>query len=84
MSRSQYTEVTAQTIPSVRIGKASMGVIAGGVGSISGLVTKIAANPFFWDVLLPEHSEIELPITDGHTALAYVFEAEGIFGRVEF
>ena len=76
--------MTAQTIPSVRIGIASIGVIAGEVGSISGLVTKIAANPVYWDVLLPEHSEFELPTPDGHTALAYVFEGEGIFGRVEF
>lgn len=52
--------------------------------SISGSLTKIASNPVYWDVLLPEHSEIELPIPDGHTALAYVFEGEGIFGWDEF
>jgi redox-sensitive bicupin YhaK (pirin superfamily) len=43
-------------------------------------VTEIAAKPIYVDVTLEPNAEVCLPVSEGHSAVAYLFEGEGIFG----
>ena len=47
---------------------------------VRGPVTEIAAKPLYMDVTLSPGAEFYLPVPQGHTAVAYVFEGEGLFG----
>jgi hypothetical protein len=55
-------------------------VIAGEYEGVKGAITEIYADPEYLDVSLPAGASFEQPITRGHTAFAYLFEGEAIFG----
>jgi len=80
MGPPRYQEVSASSIPTARVGGASVRVVAGEHGGVTGPVTEIAANPLYMDVTLEAGAEIRLPTSEGHTVMAYVFEGEGLFG----
>jgi len=80
MSQPRYQEVKAATIPTTQQDGASVRVVAGQSYGQTGPVTEIAANPLYLEVSLAAGATYEQPIPRGHTALAYVFEGEGIFG----
>ena len=79
MSEPRYQEVTASTIPTYEKDGVRIRIVAGTVDGVSGPVQDIAASPLYMDVELAPASDWQLPIPDGHTALAYVFEGEAIF-----
>jgi quercetin 2,3-dioxygenase len=79
MSEPRYQEVTASTIPTYEKDGVRIRIVAGTVGGVSGPVQDIAASPLYMDVELAPASEWQIPIPSGHTALAYVFEGEGVF-----
>jgi redox-sensitive bicupin YhaK (pirin superfamily) len=54
-------------------------VVAGAVDNVRGPVVDIAASPLYLDLQLAPDQEWTQPIPSGHTALAYVFEGEGVF-----
>jgi hypothetical protein len=81
MGEPRYQEVTADTIQAVEKGGIRIRVVAGEVDGVSGPVTEIAARPIYMDVTVPAGGEFRVPVPDGHTALAYVFEGEGLFRR---
>jgi len=76
----RYQEVIAANIPVHKKGGVNIRVVAGQVDEVRGPVTEIAASPLYMEVQLDVDSEFTQPLPDGHTALAYVFEGEGIFG----
>ncbi len=80
MSQPRYQEVNSDTIPVVEKENVRVRVVAGEYEGIRGPVKEISANPLYVDVALAPGAEICLPVRVGHTALAYVFEGEGIFG----
>jgi hypothetical protein len=80
MSSPRYQEVAANSIPALEEGGAHIRVVAGQVGTVSGPVTEIAASPLYMDVSLAADTEWRQPVPAGHTALAYVFEGEGVLG----
>lgn len=80
MTAPRYQEVSADTIPTYEKAGVKIRVVAGGVDSVHGPVTEIAASPLYLDVQLAPDTEFSQPIPGGHTAIAYVFEGEGIFG----
>ena len=80
MGAPRYQEVSADTIPSVIKDGATIRLVAGEVNGISGPVTEIAASPLYMDVKLEPGSKFTIPVPEGHTALAYVFEGKGLFG----
>jgi hypothetical protein len=80
MSPPRYQEVTASTIPMVETESARVRLVAGAYGGTGGPVTEIAAKPLYLDVTLLPGAEIDLPVSEGHTAVAYVFEGAGRFG----
>lgn len=67
------------TIPSYEKDGMKVRVVAGTIHGVTGPVTEIAASPLYADVELAPDTEFIQPVPAGHTALAYVFEGEGIF-----
>ncbi len=80
MTAPRYQEVNAAAIPTTDLNGATVRVVAGEAGGVHGSVTEIAAKPVYMEVSLHPDSEFVQPIPPGHTALAYVFEGEGLFG----
>ena len=82
MTKPRYQEVAAKHIPIVTTNEGSqVRIVAGQVGSVSGPVTEIAAEPLYVDVTVPAGSIYEQPIPQGHNSFAYVFEGSGYFGE---
>jgi redox-sensitive bicupin YhaK (pirin superfamily) len=79
MTEPRYQEVSAAAIPSTELDGATVRVVAGEAGGVHGSVTEIAAKPIYMEVSLRPDSVFVQPIPAGHTALAYVFEGEGLF-----
>ena len=84
MTTPRYQEVKSSQIPEVRRKNGVLTkIIAGEMDGVKGAVTEIFADPMYLDVIIPEGSSFKLPIKRGHTAFAYVFEGECIFGDFE-
>jgi quercetin 2,3-dioxygenase len=80
MDPPRYQEVKASGVPTFNQAGVSVRVVAGQYGEILGPVTEITARPLYMDVTLAPQAEICLPVTLGDTAIAYLFEGEGVFG----
>jgi redox-sensitive bicupin YhaK (pirin superfamily) len=80
MGPPRYQEVSAASIPTLQAGGATVRVVAGEFGGTDGPVAQIAAEPTYMDVTLDPGTEFILPVPQGHTLRAYVFEGEGLFG----
>jgi len=77
----RYQNINASEIAAIRReGGATIRVIAGTVGGVTGPIGGIAAEPTYLDVLLPGGGSFVQPIAPGHSAFAYVFEGEARFG----
>jgi hypothetical protein len=59
-------------------------LVAGEFDGKKGPVTEIAAQPLYMDVTLEPDASFELPVSEGHSAFAYVLEGGGLFGEGEF
>jgi redox-sensitive bicupin YhaK (pirin superfamily) len=79
MSEPRYQEVSAATIPTYTQDGIRIRVVAGEVEGVKGPVSEIAASPLYLDLQLDPDREWTQPIPSGHTALAYVFQGEGVF-----
>src|SRR5262245_27761901 len=79
MTEPRYQEVNAATIPTYEKDGIKIRVVAGQAENVTGPVTEIAASPLYLDVALAPDTEFVQPVPQGHTALAYVFEGEGVF-----
>ena len=79
MSEPRYQEVNSSSIPTYDKDGVKIRIVTGAVDGVTGPVTDIAASPLYMDVELAPGIEWQFPIPDGHTALAYVFEGEGVF-----
>lgn len=83
MTTPRYQEVSASTIPSAEKDGATVRIVTGEVFGVKGPVTEIAASPLYIDVTLAPGAEFTQELPLGHTAVAYVFEGEGMFGEME-
>jgi redox-sensitive bicupin YhaK (pirin superfamily) len=79
MSQPRYQEVTADSIPTIEKDGISVRVVAGDYEGVKGPVTEIAAQPLYMDVTLQAGATFSLPVPQGHSAVAYLFEGEGLF-----
>jgi len=79
MSEPRYQEISDKTIPVVEKDGVKIRLVAGTIDGVSGPVTEIAAAPLYMDVQLAPDMEWILPVPEGHTAVVYVFEGEGVF-----
>lgn len=83
LSPPRYRGITADEIPIIEKEGAAVRAVAGGYGGVEGAVTEIAAQPIYMDVTLSPNAEFEMSIPLGHTAIAYLFEGQGLFGLDE-
>jgi len=79
MGQPRYREVNAANIPCCEKDGIRIRVVAGTVDGVIGPVKEIAASPLYLDLQLDPGAEWTQPVESGHTALAYVFEGEGVF-----
>ncbi len=80
MTPPRYQEVSAETIPAYEGSGIRARVVAGCFRDVDGPVTQIAAAPLYLDIQMAPAAELVQPIPAGHTALAYVFEGNAVFG----
>jgi redox-sensitive bicupin YhaK (pirin superfamily) len=80
MSDPRYQEVNAADIPQVERGGVRARIVAGEFEGVRGPVAEIAARPLYLDLELEPGAAVDLPIPEGHLAVAYVFEGQGVFG----
>ncbi len=81
MTEPRYQEIASAQIPEVeREDGIKIRVIAGKTAGTTGAVTEIFADPTYLDVLMPAGRSFRQSIERGHTAFAYLYEGEGIFG----
>jgi redox-sensitive bicupin YhaK (pirin superfamily) len=76
----RYQGIASADIPVVTADGATVRVIAGSVGDVTGPVTDITVEPEYLDVTLAPGTSWTHPTVAGHTVFAYVFEGEGRFG----
>ena len=84
MSQPRYQEVPTDTIPLVETDGVRVRVVAGAYGDEVGPVTEITARPLYMDVTLEPEVSFDLPISEGHSAFAYVLEGGGSFAEGAF
>jgi quercetin 2,3-dioxygenase len=80
MGQPRYQEVSAADIPAIEKNGAKIRLVAGEHAGIQGPVTEIEASPVYMDVTLNPGAAVSLPVQMGHTAIAYLFEGEALFG----
>lgn len=81
MTSPRYQEVNTEDIPAAGTEHTHVRVVAGSYDGMDGPVSEIAAKPLYMDVKLETGARFELSIPEDHTALAYVFEGQGHFGK---
>jgi redox-sensitive bicupin YhaK (pirin superfamily) len=80
MIEPRYQEFAPEAIPEATLDGARVRVIAGRVGDVEGPVRGVATEPLYLDVALPRHAAIEVLVSSGHAAFAYVFEGAADVG----
>lgn len=80
LSPPRYRGITADEIPAVEQDGVTVRTVAGAFQGVEGAVSEIAAKPIYMDVTLDPMAEFEVGIPQGHTAIAYLFEGEALFG----
>jgi redox-sensitive bicupin YhaK (pirin superfamily) len=77
----RYREVTHEQIPEVSLpNDVTLRVISGEVNGTKGPVQDVVIEPEYLDVMMPPQKEFIHGIPAGHTALAYVYGGEALFG----
>ena len=85
MKDPSYKDIPAKDIPEVYFDGIKIKIIAGDIDlngeNTKGAVNGLSTEPLYLDVHMPDNSEIVIPVTDGHTALLYVYENEVQVGQ---
>jgi quercetin 2,3-dioxygenase len=77
----RYQDIAPERVPEAKLGDgATARVIAGEVGGVRGPVEGITTEPLYLDVHLSSDAAVELPVTSGHNAFAYVYEGRATLG----
>jgi redox-sensitive bicupin YhaK (pirin superfamily) len=80
MMAPRYREIQAAEIPPVSDpGGATIKVIAGTVGGVTGPVKDVVTRPEYLDVSVPAGRTFTHPTPRGHTVFAYVIGGKGVF-----
>ncbi len=75
MSAPRYQDIAPERIPVVQPAPGvEVRVVAGELGGATGPVSGVATAPIYLDVSLQPGAAITVPLPEGHSAFAYVFE----------
>jgi quercetin 2,3-dioxygenase len=84
MTTPRYQGILSSQIPEVEDENGvTVRIVAGDYNGVKGAISEIYADPEYLDVNIPAGSSFVQHIKKGHTAFAYIFEGEGIFGDSE-
>ena len=84
MTIPRYRGILSSQIPEVEDDNGvTVRIVAGDYNGVKGAISEIYADPEYLDVNMPAGSSFVQHIKRGHTAFAYIFEGEGIFGDLE-
>ncbi len=83
MTAPRYQEFGPEKIPQLQSGGASVKVIAGTLGGITGPIAQPATDPTYLDIELPEGEVFTHPLPAGHAAFVYVYEGSARIGEGE-
>ncbi len=83
MTAPRYQEFGPEKIPQLQSGGASVKVIAGTLGGITGPIAQPATDPTYLDIELPEGELFTHPLPAGHAAFVYVYEGSARIGEGE-
>ena len=77
----RYQDIAPERIPEATLAEGvTARIIAGKVGGVVGPVEGIATEPLYLDVHLSPDAAVELPLTLGHNAFAYVYDGRATLG----
>jgi redox-sensitive bicupin YhaK (pirin superfamily) len=80
MMEPRYRGVTSDQIPEVTdAGGATLKIIAGSAGGVTGPVRDVVTGPEYLDVTVPPGRSFTRPMPRGHTVFAYVIGGRGVF-----
>ncbi len=84
MTSPRYQDIASAAIPELELpGGVKVRLIAGHLGSISGAVTDIYADPTYLDVTLPSRALFTHTDLADHNVFAYLFRGKGLFGATK-
>lgn len=83
MMAPRYQDIAAEQIPTVNLGGASVRVIAGAVGGVTGPVLDIVTAPILLDVAVPAGVEVTLPFPAEKDGFVYVYGGRASLGGRE-
>ncbi len=76
----RYRDVTARTIPEIKLDDGTLvRIVSGTLNGTRGPVQDIVIDPEYLDVTVPPGAEFVHPVKKGYTAFAYVIDGQGIF-----
>lgn len=79
MTAPRYQDIAPERIPSVEPAPgATVRVVAGEAFGVRGPVDGIAIDPVYLDVALQPGAKLTVPLPEGHSAFAYVFEGDAV------
>ncbi len=82
MTAPRYRDVKANDIPQVTLNSGVKAkIVCGGINGVQGPVKDIIIDPEMLDVTVPAATAFSHPVKDGHTAVAYVLDGQGHFGK---
>ncbi len=76
----RYQDIPAARIPATTLDDATLKVLAGSVGGVTGPIASPSTTPLIVDVAVPEHGRVVLPIPSELAGFAYVFEGLALLG----
>jgi redox-sensitive bicupin YhaK (pirin superfamily) len=83
MTRPQYRDIKAESIPEFKGPGYTMKVICGAYGGVTGPAQDIVIQPWFFDVRAEAGAKFNLDVRPEDTVLACVFEGSGYFDEAK-
>ena len=84
MTEPRYQDIPASDVPETRLGdNVKARVIAGEIEGVTGPVTGIDTEPFYFDVRCDEGAAIDIATPEGHNVFVYVYEGDVRIGKRE-
>ena len=75
MTEPRYQDIPASAVPEIRMGEGvTARIIAGELGGVTGPVTGIVTEPFYYDVRLDGPASAEFSTPEQHNVFTYVYE----------
>lgn len=76
----RYKDIPAASVPATTLDDATIKVLAGTVGGVTGPIASPTTRPVILDIAVPEHGKVVLPLAEDLAGFAYVFQGLALLG----